>query len=830
MAGPAITDPFLLSPDVLLVPVAELPEEVRRSLDPEEGDWAITHPRARTPSRLLAARSAELVGEFHQATTIVDAVLRFSQARDLDPESTLVEAYPLLERLLSAGFLVAAGSDEAAGIAPSLAPGARVGSFAVLESVQSLEDTEVYLARETRDGQGAFAALKIERAAGRAGGAAEQLAREAAILAYLEGDCVPRLLEAGERDGRRFLVLAWLPGADALTAAGELRRRPAGADLAGLLALGRAIVAAYARLHARGVLHGDVHPRNVLVAADGAVALIDFGWSRRMRPSQPEELPEIAGRGGVAFYFEPEYARASRAGETVPAVSAAGEQYALAALLYQLFAGHPTHDFKLARDEMLRQIAEEPPLPFAARDAAPWPAFEAVLARALAKSPAGRFASLADFARALGDVAPPEEARRPPARLPRSGAGAAEALLGRVLDRLGMDGPLFRDGLPESPRASVTYGAAGIACALLRIAAARDDAALLALADLWATKAAALVGDPAQESEAFYRPGSRLVPEVLGRVSPYHTASGIHAVRAMIARAQGDAGSWREAAAAFAAASRAPCPSLDLTLGRAGSLLAAALLLEGLPEELDAPPPALHALGESLLSGIWEELAALPPVAECGGRPGLGMAHGWAGYLYATLRWCRAAGEPLPGALPARLGELAAEARPAGRGVRWRWHAESGADVGTMAGWCNGSAGFVHLWTLAHRALGDPRFAQLAEGAAWNAWEDPARDPSLCCGLAGRAYALLAHHRHGGGAEWLERARDLAERAARTAARNPEPSHSLYKGEVGLAVLTADLAAPESAAFPFFAEEGWGGALTPAARNAPPKAPLSSSG
>ena len=279
----------------------------------------------------------------------------------------------------------------------------------------------------------------------------------------------------------------------------------------------------------------------------------------------------------------------------------------------------------------------------------------------------------------------------------------------------------------------------------------------------------------------------------------------------MIARSQGDAGSWREAVAAFVAASQAPCPSLDLTLGRSGSLLAAALLLEG-AEESSA---ALRALGDGLLAGIWEEIAAFPAIADCGGRPNLALAHGWAGFLYASLRWCRISGAPLPDALPARLGELAAEARPAGRGVRWRWHAENGADVGTMAGWCNGSAGFVYLWTLAHRTLGDPRFAALAEGAAWNAWEDPARDPSLCCGLAGRAYALLTLHRHGGGPEWLERARDLAERAARAAARSSEPSHSLYKGEAGLAVLAADLAAPESAAFPFFEEEGWAAAGEP---------------
>jgi hypothetical protein len=184
------------------------------------------------------------------------------------------------------------------------------------------------------------------------------------------------------------------------------------------------------------------------------------------------------------------------------------------------------------------------------------------------------------------------------------------------------------------------------------------------------------------------------------------------------------------------------------------------------------------------------------------------MAHGWAGFLYSSLRWCRAAGRPLPVRLPDRLAELADLALPWGRGARWRWYGD-GRRGGFMSGWCNGSAGFVFLWALAHRTLNDPRYAALAEGAAWNAWEDPGREASLCCGLAGRAYALLHHWRHGGGPDWLERARDLAERAAGSVSRQGESAHSLYKGELGVAVLAADLARPEAAAMPFFEEEGW---------------------
>jgi hypothetical protein len=99
----------------------------------------------------------------------------------------------------------------------------------------------------------------------------------------------------------------------------------------------------------------------------------------------------------VVFFQEPEYAAALRKGEPPPAASPAGEQYALAALLWLLFSGAHTHDFKLAREEMLRQIAEEPPRSFES----PWPEAEAVLGRALAKDPGERFQSMNDMAQAL---------------------------------------------------------------------------------------------------------------------------------------------------------------------------------------------------------------------------------------------------------------------------------------------------------------------------------------------------------------------------------------------------------------------------------------------
>src|SRR5436190_2247424 len=208
-----------------------------------------------------------------------------------------------------------------------------------------------------------------------------------------------------------------------------------------------------------------------------------------------------------------------------------------------------------------------------------------------------------------------------------------------------------------------------------------------------------------------------------------------------------------DAVDAFLAASRKPCAELDLTLGRSGSLLAASMLLAlGEHEEL-------RAFGTETKHAIWSTLRDRPSI-----DGSLGMAHGWTGYLYAALRWCAASGDALPSSLIERLHELASLKIVEGRGAYWpSWEAMT-------ASWCNGSAGQVFLFALAHRLFGDAQWLQLAELAAWHAWDEPRANASLCCGTAGRAYALLNLYKQSGAKEWLSRARQLANDAARAAA------------------------------------------------------------
>jgi hypothetical protein len=792
----AILDPLVLPPDVVIAPVAELPPELRVQIEHKAGDFSVTRPRARTMSSIVDGKTAALLDRFRAPTTIVDAVIAFSRAEGLDPRETLDDAFAVLGGFVHEGLLVAADSELAEPIATTLAPGDSVGSFEVVAPVHVMVDTEVYMAHAA---DGSPVALKVARA-GAGSSMHAALRHEAAVLQALDGRVSPRLLELGELYDRPFLATSWRPGVDVFQAAAEARSLDGSDGRAELLALAQGVVAAYAHLHAQGVLHGDVHPRNLLVDADGGVAIIDFG----LAAGPPGSAGPAAGwRGGIDFFMEPELAAARLDGRPSPALSAAGEQYSLGSLLYLLLTGGHTHEFSLEQGEMLRQLLEQPPLSFQDRGVHDLPAVERVLARALDKEPGSRFRTMREFSRAMR--------RAVASDLDGSGGGApthhrpdhAQKLLDEVLERLAVPGALFAGGL-AAPTASAMNGGAGFAYALLRIARARGDESLLALADLWSTRAVRALESP----DAFWNEELEIVPEVFGRNSFYHTAAGVHCVQALIAHARGDERAQHLALREFIAAAGQPCEHVDVAFGRAGLLLGCSLLVEA---PLRAPEEdALRSLGDALRDSLWSELDRQPRLAESTELRSLGAAHGWAGYLYALLRWSESAGAGPPDGLGERLEQVGELGQPAGRGLRWPHETGAGVpDTALAASWCNGAAGFVPLWIAAHRKLGDETYARWAEMAAWSAYEAPAAPGDLCCGFAGRAYALLTLHRQADERHWLARARALAERAATSVRANSLRRDSLYKGEVGVALLAADLQAPEYACMPLFEAEGW---------------------
>jgi serine/threonine-protein kinase len=779
----------VLPEDLLIIPVEELPDDVRQRLGEGEEDFAVTRPLARQPSKLIDGAAARLLEQFRVPKTIVQAVISYSRGSRNDPERVLEESLPLLRQFLLSGLLLPEGNAEARRIEASFRKGALIGQFRVIRCVQVLDDSELY---QARDGQNRFVALKIARD-GRFASMQQRIDHEIAALRRLAGAVGPELVDHGAHSSRPFLATTWVSGIDVAAAAVDLRQEGAREEL---LDLFTQIARAYAVLHARGVTHGDVHPGNLLVGRDGRITLIDFGLAHTVGLSSDDAL-----RGGISFFMEPEYAREILNRQKSPPPTLQGEQFAVGALFYLLATGQHYMDFTLQQQEMLEQISAAVPLPFVDRGVEPWPELEAVLCRALASRPQERYPEMTNFAEALKGVARP--------KTPASIAHRyhADLLLHEVLTHVGIEGDLYRAGISRAPVSSVNFGGAGIAYALYRLACLRDDPHLLAEADAWIMKTEA----DAKSDAAFFNAAMDLTEATVGRVSIYHALPGVHLVKAIIAAANGESVARATAAAAFLEAIQPRCLERDLCLGRTGTVLGCALLLETFPNRDDTLRGDVRRCGEQRLVQLWNEAAQFEHMD--GGRdwPNLGIAHGWAGLLYVTLCWHAVHGTAVPTEVRERLDQLVESARPDGRGVIWPWRQAPNDDQqASMPGWCNGSAGMVHLACLAHQLLGDDALIQMAEGAAWNTWEAGDGPVDLCCGYAGRAYALLELYRHTNEPSWLARAHMLAERAIAIAPQfrtADHPRHSLYKGELGLALLLADLEQPKTAVMPIFGLE-----------------------
>lgn len=385
---------FILPPDVKLLPVAELSARVRARIGPgTEGQSVVTRQGFRVTSRLVPQPLALLIGEFRAPSRLTDAVLRFARSNGQDPQAVLDLAFDALATLVEARLLVPQGAPEATGPGPSLASGQDFAGFEIESLVRSLEDSEVFRARAP---DGRTVALKVARDA--RPGVADMLASEARMLEALRRGDSPELRSHGREGGRTYVAMEWCDGVSIGVAAQQLR---AARDRVRLHDLVGRMLAAYGRLHERGVLHGDIHPGNCLVRDDGRIVILDFGHARRI--GEPKSTADLA-RAGIPQFYDPQMARAILAGTVPPAASPASEQYAIAVLAYMLLAGLHPIDAPSVQDELLRRIVERSPLPFAARGVPSWPGVEDVIARALSRQPADRHPDVSSLARVFAST------------------------------------------------------------------------------------------------------------------------------------------------------------------------------------------------------------------------------------------------------------------------------------------------------------------------------------------------------------------------------------------------------------------------------------------
>src|SRR5256884_4816040 len=158
--------------------------------------------------------------------------------------------------------------------------------------------------------------------------------------------------------------------------------------------------------HREGFAHRDVKPENVLLA-DGHAVLAAFGIARAIFQAGGEHVTEVGFAIGTPEYMSPEQAAGDRE------LDGRCDEYALACVVYEMLAGEPPFSGDSARAIVAKHLSE-PPAPLRARRPDAPAAVEQALARALAKAPADRFASVAEVTAAL-------EAMRPGAGPPLAG-------------------------------------------------------------------------------------------------------------------------------------------------------------------------------------------------------------------------------------------------------------------------------------------------------------------------------------------------------------------------------------------------------------------------
>jgi serine/threonine-protein kinase len=373
------------------------------------------------------------------------------------------------------------------------------------------------------------------------------------------------------------------------------------------------------------------------------------------------------------------------------------------------------------------------------------------------------------------------------------------AVLPPALQRCAEPGPVLERALSRAPTSSVVFGGAGTAYALLRAAMLQESAELLAAADLWISAAGRHTGE-----SAYCRPEWDISSEIVSPISLHHGRPGVELVRALVAHARWDVPALRAALAAFVEASSGEDRGkIDLTLGRSGTLLGVALLLETIPDDplIDRAP--LVALGRRVAESTWAALESLPEIGDPAGLAVLGAAHGWAGLLFAQLRFAEASHCRPPANLERRLKQLLGLAKPLGSG--WGLPRAVGRSLQDplCGSWCNGAAGVVPLCILAERVYREPSYLAAAEQFGHAAIESGNRLGSLCCGATGPGFAALGLFRATGKKDWRAAA-DRCVHQARGARFPQSMDHSLYKGPLGAALLEMELQAPEDALLPLY--------------------------
>jgi Tol biopolymer transport system component len=245
----------------------------------------------------------------------------------------------------------------------------------------------VYLAQDTKHQRSV--ALKVLHPELAAALGSERFLREITTTAALDHPHILPLLDSGEAAGSLFYTMPFVEGESLRDRLERERQLP----LEDALRITREVADALGYAHSRGVIHRDIKPENILLAG-GHARVADFGIATAVAAGGGAKLTQTGFAVGTPAYMSPEQASAD------PQLDGRSDLYSLGCVLYEMLTGEVPYLGTTPQGIFAKKLAEPAPRVSVLRDTVP-AGVEAALLTVLARSPADRYATAAQFAELL---------------------------------------------------------------------------------------------------------------------------------------------------------------------------------------------------------------------------------------------------------------------------------------------------------------------------------------------------------------------------------------------------------------------------------------------
>lgn len=331
-----------------------------------------------------------------------------------------------------------------------LAPGTQLSHYRIIEQLGQGGQATAYKAEDTRlNRMVVLKTLLPEQASSE--NARRRFEREARLASALDHPNICAIFDIGEKNGLYFIVMPFIEGR---TLKEVINRQPL--ELRSALSIAIQVADAIASAHARGIVHRDIKPTNIVVSDQGQIKVLDFGLAKMLENDNEgasnldKSMTEIGVPYGTLGYGSPEQATGER-------VDHRTDIFSLGVVIYEMVTGQPPFTGR-NRIEVLHAVINDRPYPISDLVVNPPAELQALLDHALAKRPRERFSTMAamrdelkgllrlvsgDVRGGMAESVPPQHART---------TWRISSTIGRMLGG-GVFG-MFRSGAGEPPRES----------------------------------------------------------------------------------------------------------------------------------------------------------------------------------------------------------------------------------------------------------------------------------------------------------------------------------------------------------------------------------------